>query len=581
MELQDVSDDTVFVGESFRIQVRVSGGGKNTGDVSIVGLDKVSIDGRSRSTSISMINSKFISDNVYVYDVHAVTKGSLKLGPAWVVEGNDRFESEKSFTLHVKKRKPDQSVAKQQREKRLQNKIDTHNQKADLFCELRVDKSDVVVGEPVLLHVDIYTHGNILQVGMQPPQFPGFLSKPIEQERKRQEEIGEKVYTVIEKRFLLYPLQVGIKTINPINIVYKIPMMQRRRGVSFFDDNFFSGFLGAGAQTKQTSSNSLHVEVQELPKSSMPVDGVGSFTSYVASVDKKEPIMNEPILLTLQIEGVGNLEQISVPRLQLPQFCKFYESKTHIKDSGLTDVCAGKKIFEFVVQVGKVGTCVIPAQTFHYFDTDSRQYQTLRTQQIELQVKVPPSGVETDRTRPETYEEEKKDQVTQEVTFKKDIHFIKEGLFSIARQRRSPLVWWIFLIFLCIPFLFYYKGMFVSVILLLRSKLFGRYIAKKSLYRFSMELKQIISKQQIQGLYSFFLRYFAAKCNVAQNVVNEEFMELHMKEWGIEERKIVDFLSFLNECASVSFATKLAKGVDSKKLLEKSRFGFYILESGD
>ena len=50
---------------------------------------------------------------------------------------------------------------------------------------VKLDKEKVFVGEPVLLKVNIYNRGKILQLGLEPPKFPGFLTKEISEISKK------------------------------------------------------------------------------------------------------------------------------------------------------------------------------------------------------------------------------------------------------------------------------------------------------------------------------------------------------------------------------------------------------------
>jgi len=584
VELQDVQHirdektgrvfPTVFQGEAFKVKITVSGAGRNTGEIELEGLDKLSIDGTSRSTSITMRNSDFVSQQIYVYDVHADLQGEFKIGPAKVVhEGKIFLSNPKVLHFRVMQRKvgiPTGSVAPGQ---------------PDLFCKLIIDNSQVVVGQQILLKIRIYTSGNILQIGLEPPKLQGFLSKPIEKEYRDIEQINGKDYSVLEKRFVLFPVQPGIKTIPPVNIRFNVPVERKtRRGVNFFDDNFLSGFLGTSVQTKQTSSNSLQIHVRELPESKELVNGVGNFKSFSASVDKQEAIINEPILLVLQLEGSGNLEQVIAPKLNVPSFFKSYESKTQIKEELFDGYPAGQKIFEFILQVGKEGTCKIPEQIFNYFDTETETYKKLITKPIELHIKLPDKAdLSVDPSKDSDSnlygKELLEDKNNKKIKFKKNIHFIKEGLFSRSKNKAEPLSLWVFLILMFLPLVFYNKSLFIPIAFLFRTKLFPGYLAKKNMYRFKGTLKKIISEKQTGKIYNFFLSYFSAKCNSNRNVVNERLIEEKLYNLGLKEEKINDFLSFLNECASFSFANSVAKEIDNKKLLEKSWYWFLILEA--
>ena len=434
-----------------------------------------------------------------------------------------------------------------------------------------------------MLNLNIYSQGDILQVGLEPPKFDGFLSNDIEGKIKRREERDGKIYSVLEKKFILFPLQSGIKTISPIKVRFNVPVKNRRLKQNFLDDDFFHGFFGPAIQTKKTSSNSLEVNVEELPQTKFAIDGVGNFKSFSAKVDKNEAVINEPILLSLQIEGEGNLDQISAPKLDLPSFFRNYESKTQIHQDSSNGYPKGKKMFEFVVQVGRAGIFKIPSQKFNYFDIESRNYKTLTTNPIELNIKVPVGTSETQdddeiknqKNFGQTLLKDSNDKMKE---YKKDINFIEEGLFTPTQEEKKPLSVWLFLIFMLFPFLLYSKIFSSPIFGVIKFKFFGVYLKKKALGRFKNKLESIIDKKETNKIYKFFLNYFSDKFEVSQSDVNEDFIEKKLLDLGITQEKINDFLIFLSECASLSFAKSMSKNVDYEKLLEKSRYWFFILE---
>ena len=574
---KDQTDATVYTGETFQIKAIVSGGGRDTPELKIDGLDRLNIEGTSRSTSISIINTDFVSETSYIYDVNADKTGTITIGPAYIEQNGKKIKSKpEQINIRIINRGQGSiSKSTSSDSKQLQQ------EKYELFCQLKTNKKNVVVGEPTILSLCIYSRGKILQVGILPPKISGFIHKEIEPVIKREENIDGKFYNVLEKKFLLLPQEPGELEVPSMSINFQVQTEKRKGRRNVFGDEFFSSFFGPMVETKKAHSNSLQIKVDPLPAHKQPIDGVGNFTSFTAWVNKNEAIINEPIMLNLQIEGEGNLDQIVAPKLRLPSFFTSYESKTDLQENLSSGSTAGKKRFEFIVQADKTGECQIGEQSFTYFDTQSRKFKTLQSNPIKLNIKTPPpeqQSIKKDFSTKEEKEEEISDKPKTD-SFQQDIGFIEEDVSFVSKRKEKQLPASIFIIFVFLPFLFYLQNFFVSLFFGIQNKFFGNYSSKKYAAKYKKELDSIVQKQEINKIYQFFLNYFAAKFDVTINEVNENWIEQKLIQIGWPDKKIIEFLNYLNECASFSFAARIKTDVNPKKLLEYGEYWFLLLES--
>ena len=572
---------TVYLGETFKVKVIVNGGDRDTSDVNVVDLDKLNVEGTSRSTSISMINGDFKSETVYFYDVSADQEGIFNIGPAQVKGKGGNAVNSNVLNFNVIKREGGRVVSNKKNVKKDLNfsNIPSKAGEYELFCKLKTDKDIVVVGEPLLLSINVYSRGNILQMGMDTVKFQDFLSKEIPKVAKRREEVDGKLYNVLEKKYVLLPTESGDKQINPVGINFHIPIIRKNIRSNFLDDDFFSGFLGSRVETKRAISDDLKIKVNALPlyKGDGDIDGVGSFNRFYVTVDKKDVIMNEPILLSIEIDGQGNLDQIVSPKLNLPEFFNSYESKIDFKEDLSGNHVGGKKRFEYVLQIGRYGEFYIPEQKFTYFDIEDRNYKTLKSEAIKLNIRKPPEGLGISYNQSDI--ENKKTIEKEGENYKQDISFIEEDVDEIFKREEKSIPIWFFLILLGFPFLFYSIRIFDSIYVKFHNKFFKKYEKQKSLSKFKKNLDNIIKKQDVFQIYSFFLNYLATKFNVNLNVVNEDWIEIKLNNSGWSIDKIHDFLSCLSEYASLSFAFDEKKDFNYGKLLDKARYWFLMLES--
>jgi hypothetical protein len=132
-------------------------------------------------------------------------------------------------------------------------------------------------------------------------------------------------------------------------------------------------------------SDLVPVEVLPIPLEGRPTSftgGVGDF-EISSAVDKSVVRVNEPLTVTIQIEGKGNIAAIGQPPVKWPSDLEVYETKTRTT-SPRGGVSA--KIFEILLIPRRPGKLVIPAQELAFFSPTSKQYQQRQAPLIEVQV---------------------------------------------------------------------------------------------------------------------------------------------------------------------------------------------------
>lgn len=555
---------SIFEGEEFNIIAVVDGAGRNSSEVEIKGLEKLTSSGLTqKEVSVSDFNNNLSSNTQYTHGFIADQLGEFEIGPALVHQNGQAFTSNKlSFKVVKKINNPIERDNKAQ-----------DNKEYELFCRLEADKLNVVEGEPVELSLKIYRRGKVLQMGIDPITFPGFEVKEIEGAVNSQEEVQGKIYLVLEKKYILFPLEQGIKKIKPIYVSFNVPQKRKRRTLGAFAgfDDFIS-MIEPKVKTKSAVSNGLQINVESLPLNQKNVDGIGSFSKFEMHVDKNNVILNEPVLLTLEVTGIGNFDQIVAPKLNLPDFCTYYESKTRTKREEKGSYLAGKKIFEYVVQVGKSGKHQIKPQEFVFFDTQSKTYKKLHSNSVILNIKNPP--VQQNVSYDNNFDLKKNSDLDTK-NYKEDINFIEENVPFITKQSREalPVVWIIVLIFS--SFLIFLKKFIVRFF----KSLFPGFFIKNISLEFEKNLDLIISEDKASDLYKFFINYFSSKFNVEQDAVNEGMIENKLIDLGWNKEKVEGFLLYLHLCASLTFSASSNDFLDQSKLLEKSKYWFFMLES--
>jgi len=583
---------TVSAGDTFQVEVVVSDGNRDTGRADIAGLDQFNVVGTSQSTNISMINNALSSDIHYRYDVQADKIGTFQLGPARVKQNGKTIVSKvlalrvvdqgASASAPVQAQRQAHTQAKKQHAQNTRNTQERQKSQEpaepEVLAKLFVNKKDVVVGEPIELFMRIYTRGPVLQYALERPTFEGFMVKEIDATFEGHEVVNGKQYKVIERRHILFPLQEGIKKIGPIQWVYTYQKRskKRKRAGRFFDE-FFDSFLAhSRTQQKVVRSNNLNVSVNELPAHTQRVDGVGRFSRLTAKIDNDEVTINEPIVLRLELEGQGNLDQISFSKLSLPGHMKYYKSKSHVHENSSQSYTGGKKTFEFVVQVQKTGNQEIPEQAFTYFDIDTKTYKTLKTDLLALNILPPPEGQGTTHFQQQdssgVQEFDKENSVQEKPKEREEIHFIEEDMRS-KQKRASGLSWWLFSLLFLLPLLLFKSSLF--------KQLFGRFLGKRSKHKLLADhvkrFEALIKRGDTQQLYRFFLKFLSLQFDADAHIVTELWIIQKLIDSGWPQEKAHEFVDFLSECASLHFVAHEKDSHAYEQLLKKARYWILVL----
>jgi len=305
----------------------------------------------------------------------------------------------------------------------------------NIFVKAWIDKTSVYPNEQVLLTYSLYTRYDTRYEGFdEEPEVSGFWIEEFPAEREIRREtvrINGKRYVKAEiKKMALFPTAAADYTIQPGTL--KVSIRQEPQSTSvfdeFFNDSFFSGGnFFARRENRLLKPPPIALIVKDFPARNKPSSFEGAVGNFrlSAALDKRELRQNEPVTMTLVIEGEGNIETLNKPTLpDLPKF-KVYESDTTSQLYKSGHVIGGRKTFEIVFIPIEAGTLILPAMPFSFFDPSHASYRTLMTPEFVLEVEPSKEKFELPRA------------LTQQAVFKKDvqieerdIHYIHERLSS-------------------------------------------------------------------------------------------------------------------------------------------------------
>ncbi|MDX1953599.1 MAG: BatD family protein [Verrucomicrobiota bacterium] len=258
------------------------------------------------------------------------------------------------------------------------------------FLRLIVGKTNAFVGEVIPLEIQMYY---INAQDLQRPQIKGdgfTLGSLVEGARARTEVQGQ-IYNVITFKSWATAAKAGALNLSSeAAAVVRVSQARKSTGDPF--DLFGPQFQ---LRPLQLHSLNIPVQVQPLPQQQVPSSFTGAVGNFSMTVNPSvtNTAVGDPITLSIEIKGSGALHAIQLPELRWPGF-QLYPSTSTIQpedDLGIS----GSKTFEQIIIPEDSTIVSIPSLEFSYFNPETRQYRTLKSQPIPLQLRPSQNVVTT------------------------------------------------------------------------------------------------------------------------------------------------------------------------------------------
>ena len=337
-----------------------------------------------QSSSVQIINGKMTKSvqSTFTYILKASSAGKFMIPSATAKVKKKEIRSSEVSVEVVKGQSSAGTASSAQQTRQPQNAV----QDDDMFLVLSLDRTNVVIGEPVIATLKLYQRVNIAGFeGADFPSFNGFWSQELEAptniEFVRETYDGQIYNGALLRKFVLIPQQQGALTIEPAELVCLVNVRVSSGGASIFD-GFFDDYRTI---RKKVASKPVTVNVSALPAGS-PASfggGVGVF-SLSARLSKDEIKTHEAASLIVTVSGKGNISLLEAPKVSFPPDMEVYDVKTSdkIDKGGLS----GSKTYEFPFIPRSHGDFVIEPIKYSYYDVNAKKYVTLQTEPLELYV---------------------------------------------------------------------------------------------------------------------------------------------------------------------------------------------------
>ncbi len=204
-----------------------------------------------------------------------------------------------------------------------------------------------------------------------PPEMPGVLAydlaPPVALSRS-----GRRCFETLSYRRALFPLFAGRTVIAPAALTYSLPV-----STSFFsrEENF------------ELRTDSVRFVAEEAPASGRPREFLGAVGALDASsrVASTTARMGDPVVVTLRLEGAGNVKLWPRPPLSL-DWATIANGNERVQVDTSQARVRGTKEFDWLLTPRQSGKREIPSLDYVYFDADKHAYAASRSAAISLDV---------------------------------------------------------------------------------------------------------------------------------------------------------------------------------------------------
>lgn len=487
------------------------------------------VSGPARSSSTTIINGQMSQELSYVYTLQPLRKGTLTIGRATILVGNNRMSTD-PVTVEV-----------------VEGSATPGSNDQEVFIKAEVSTTEAWVGQQIVLDYKLYTTIQIENYNIvDESDYQGFYAQDIRRYDSRlvREVVdGVQYVTKIIKRVALFPQRAGQLTVEPLNVQLGALAEGQRRGGFFFN-----------RQLRRIPALTETVEISVKP---LPENAPASFTGAVGDFEVSSQInrnsfsTDDAISIKMMIKGNGDAKRIQPPVQEFPGAFEVYDPKTVRENTYESQgILAGEKEIEYLLVPTEPGQFELQPE-FSWFDPDSAAYITFLS---------PPYRVDisqgSHRAEGPVISGTGADAPT-------DIRFIKNET-SVYESRHSFLGTVGFWILTILPFVVVGVAAFwrrasqqksaLDPAILRHRK--ARKVALKRLETAKQHLKTGNSRDFYNEIEHAMDGYVCDKLRIPQSELSREVVRQRLESLQVEEARIERFLKIKQNCEIALYAGK-------------------------
>lgn len=547
---------TVEKGQQFRLSYVLNKEGRNLRLPEIKGFDVLFGPTTSQSFRSSTVNGKTTTESsvTYTYILVAQEEGDFSIDPASIdVDGTNY----KSNGINIKVLPPSKSDAGNTGVKQNNQASSPSVSEKDAFIRAIVSKNSVYEQEGFTVTFKLYTTLNIVDIGkITFPEFEGFMVEEVDlpsNQGQIERYDGRNYSTADLRKSILFPQRSGKITIpsGRLEMVFSVP--SGKRVSTFF------GTQEVMADVRKTLvTNPITIDVKQLPnnKPESFSNAVGTF-SFKPTISSQQTRANEPITLTFEISGTGNMKLIQNPEVKFPSNFEVYDpiidNNLRVASNGLT----GSRKIEILAIPRYEGNFTIPPVEFSYFDLNSSTYKTLKSPSYDLQI----AKGDLSKAKTSNYVNQQNVEVEQDIRFlklKKPQFISKDKFFT------GSVAYWLLYIIPFVTFVLIYlfnrkRAKENANIVLMRTKKANKVATgrlKMAEKHLKAHNKSLFYEETLRALWG----YFSDKLSIPIANLTKENIEAELSSKGINEELISKFMKILNTCEFARYAPVESEG---------------------
>ena len=342
------------------------------------------VSGPQQSVNRSWVNGVSSFSKTYTYFLTPKSKGILRIGQAQITINGEVYKTspvEVQVTEAVKKPNDPDNI--------------DYLTDENIHLIAEISNNSPYLNEVISVVYKLYFRNPISINDVQElesPTYGDFWSSKINigriQVDPRGQYKGEPYNEVVWQKVVLYPQKSGKLTIEPLTLNLQLSVPSNRR------DLFGRRILKQGQKTITSGRRTLNVK--PLPTSGQPENFTGAVGQFDFDVILSKDALkaSESFQAKIKVSGKGNLNLFQLPEINVPNTLEVYEPER--KETIKTTLSGTEGTVEenYTIVPQYQGKYPIPPVAFSYFDPKAKNYKTVRSQELLVDVyEGPTSGM--------------------------------------------------------------------------------------------------------------------------------------------------------------------------------------------
>ncbi len=384
-----VSPATASVGEQVMLTIQVQGKFRRSVSPELPPLDDFDMFEAGTSQSFSFVNGQASSSVTFNYVLVPRNEGTFLIEPIRFTVSNKQYNAN-PVTVTVVAAASGVTAPPAAATPDATPSGDLPGSDESIFVAASVGADTVYVNQQITWTLGYYTDGRVELLrspNYSPPAAEGFWVEDLPPQNKYYANLHGRQYLVSEIKRGYFPTAPGVYTIGEARVDLVVDDVRSRGSVNDF---FSRGLRGGFGQQRTLQTDPIQVVVLPLPARGKPSGFEGAVVSDLTvstAVDKQVVQVGEPVNVSVEMSGIGNMRTLIPPALDKLNEFKVYESGSSTDSFKKDYVVSGRRKFDFVLVPQAEGRFTIPPVSVAYFDPVKGSYAVAKSIPVPLEVK--------------------------------------------------------------------------------------------------------------------------------------------------------------------------------------------------